>query len=106
LERKRSAGSGTHLLFKVIFDTLQAGSTVRNYQVSGLCNHDATLSEGELFFAEMTESRFVSKLLGHSSMKMTQRYAHESIDTMKTAMQKLTLATVPDVSLKGKGADK
>ena len=39
-------------------------------------------------------------------MKKTQRYAHESIDTMKTAMQKLTLATVPDVSLKGKGADK
>lgn len=37
----------------------------------------------------------VSKLLGHSSVKMTQRYAHESVETMKLAMQNLTLASCP-----------
>jgi integrase len=40
----------------------------------------------------------ISKLLGHSSLKMTQRYAHESIDTMNLAIQKLTLSSVPKVS--------
>jgi len=74
---------------------------------SGLRLYDASRHS---FASQLINSNvplnIVSKLLGHSSMKMTQRYAHESIDTMKTAMQKLTLATVPDVSLKGKEANK
>jgi integrase len=48
----------------------------------------------------------VSRLLGHSSLKMTQRYAHESADSMKLAMRNLTLSTVPKLSLKEKDAKK
>lgn len=40
----------------------------------------------------------VSKLLGHSSVKMTARYAHENISTMKSAMRSITLATVTKVA--------
>ena len=33
----------------------------------------------------------ISKLLGHSSVKMTARYAHENIDTMKAALMSLSM---------------
>ena len=47
----------------------------------------------------------VSKLLGHSNIKMTQRYAHESLDTMRMAVKNLTL-TVSGLSLAKKSAEK
>lgn len=43
----------------------------------------------------------VSKLLGHSTVKMTEKYAHSNIETLKTNIQKLSLnkiSTVPRLS--------
>ncbi len=37
----------------------------------------------------------ISKLLGHSNIKMTQRYAHENIQSLKTATEKVSISTVP-----------
>jgi len=33
----------------------------------------------------------VSKLLGHSSVKMTEKYAHQNIENLKSDMSKLSL---------------
>ena len=44
----------------------------------------------------------VSKLMGHSSTKMTERYSHESLEVLKTNLQKTSLkrmVTVPNVAL-------
>jgi site-specific recombinase XerD len=44
----------------------------------------------------------VSKLLGHSSVKTTERYSHASLESLRTSLQKLSLkkiATVPGRAL-------
>lgn len=49
----------------------------------------------------------VSRLMGHSSTKMTEKYAHHDIEKLKADVQKLSLkhiATVPRVSPKAKEA--
>ncbi len=49
----------------------------------------------------------VSKLLGHSSTKMTEKYAHSNIEKLKTEIAKISLkggATVPRLSPRQKAA--
>ncbi len=44
----------------------------------------------------------VSKLLGHSSIKMTEKYAHQNIESLKSDLHKLSLkrkSPVPELSL-------
>ena len=42
----------------------------------------------------------VSKLLGHSSVKMTEKYAHQHIDSLRAELSKITLTqkTVTNLS--------
>lgn len=42
----------------------------------------------------------ISRLLGHSSLKMTQRYAHENLPSLMAASSKLTLAEVVPITKK------
>ncbi len=44
-----------------------------------------------------TSLYLVSKLLGHSSTKMTEKYAHPDIESMKVNLQKITLSGVQSV---------
>ena len=44
-----------------------------------------------------TSLYLVSKLLGHSSTKMTEKYAHPNLDSMKVNLQKITLNGVQPV---------
>lgn len=41
----------------------------------------------------------VSKLLGHSSIKMTEKYTHSSVEYLKADIQKMSLSTVSGQSL-------
>jgi integrase len=50
----------------------------RHSFASNLVNSDSTLFK-------------VSKLMGHSTMKMTEKYAHPDIESLKVDVQKLTL---------------
>lgn len=40
----------------------------------------------------------VSKLLGHTNTKTTERYAHSNIESLRTDLKKLSLTTVPRLS--------
>jgi integrase len=40
----------------------------------------------------------VSKLLGHSSVKMTEKYAHSNIESLKTEVEKLSLKKIKTVT--------
>ncbi|MDA8163286.1 MAG: tyrosine-type recombinase/integrase [Desulfobacteraceae bacterium] len=75
------------------------GLKASNLEKSNLRLYDASRHS---FASQLVNSsvplNIVSKLLGHSSLKMTQRYAHESIDTMKIAIQNLSLSSKPTVS--------
>lgn len=48
----------------------------------------------------------ISNLLGHSNLKMTQRYAHENIQSLKTALEKVSMCTVPRLSPASKWREK
>jgi site-specific recombinase XerD len=51
----------------------------------------------------------VSKLLGHSSTKMTEKYSHANLDSMRTELSKLSLKkieTVTSLSPRKKDHDK
>ena len=46
----------------------------------------------------------VSKLLGHSSTKMTEKYTHADVDNLRADIGKLTLKTIPILSTTKKAA--
>jgi integrase len=48
----------------------------------------------------------VSKLLGHSSVKMTEKYAHSEVENLRTDIQKLSLMSHQTVSKKAIGVKK
>jgi integrase len=48
----------------------------------------------------------VSKLLGHSSVKMTEKYTHSSVEYLKADMQKISLRGVSQVCLDSNDATK
>jgi len=58
--------------------TLRLYDATRHSFASNLVNSDSTLYK-------------VSKLMGHSTMKMTEKYAHPDIESLKVDVQKLTL---------------
>lgn len=58
--------------------TLRLYDATRHSFASNLVNSDTTLFK-------------VSKLMGHSTIKMTEKYAHSDIESLKVDMQKLTL---------------
>jgi len=48
----------------------------------------------------------VSKLLGHSSTKMTEKYTHADVENLRADLNKLTLKTIPRLSPEQKAASK
>jgi len=42
----------------------------------------------------------ISKLLGHSSVKMTEKYAHADIQSLKYDLQKISIINLKDKILK------
>ena len=69
----------TKIRHKAGFDkSLRLYDATRHSFASNLVNSDSTLYK-------------VSKLMGHSTMKMTEKYAHPDIESLKVDVQKLTL---------------
>ncbi len=48
----------------------------------------------------------VSKLLGHSSTKMTEKYTHTDVENLRTDLHKLSLKTSPRLSPEQKAQKK
>ncbi|HXX57263.1 MAG TPA: tyrosine-type recombinase/integrase, partial [Thermodesulfovibrionales bacterium] len=61
-----------------IDDSLRLYEATRHSFASNLVNAGSTIYK-------------VSKLLGHSSVKMTEKYAHSEVEHLRTDIQKLSL---------------
>ena len=80
--------------------------------ISGIRMYDATRhSFGSQLVNAGVPINAVSDLMGHSSLKMTQRYAHGDLNLKATTLQKMSLKkvsplTVPGVSPEAKATEK
>jgi len=64
----------------------------------GLRLYDATRHS---FASQLVNSNpsiyHVSRLLGHSNVKMTEKYAHSNVDSLRTNIKKLTLQSKAEI---------
>jgi site-specific recombinase XerD len=76
--------------------------------IKGIRLYDATRHSVASQLVNSGSSLFkVSKLLGHSTIKMTEKYAHEHVESLRSDLEKLSLkrtVTVPRLSPKAKKA--
>ena len=82
---------GTSKAFKnVVNELFNQGVTDRRYKV---CFHSLRHTFASRLVEASTDLYSVSKLMGHSTIRMTERYSHLSPDKFKNAIQTLHAST-------------
>ena len=66
----------------------------------GLHFHDLRHSCASILLASGTDLYTISRILGHSSVKMTERYAHLQVDAQRAALDRAFGDAAPEIALK------